>query len=559
MIHALLDTKILVEGNPTKDFVKRYQHWILATLSAILLFCSFPHANLFPLAWVALVPLFVALRHAKSWKSAFGIGYLTGFLFFAGMLLAILLLYPYASIYATLLGYLLLVGYTALYFGVCAALVHMLPWSASVLFPIAAACIWTALEWVRSWMLTGFPWGSIGYSQWNNLPGIQIVSIFGVHGVSFVIVLFNAGIATLIFNASHDVGRGPVPQRANLFKLLRAPAVVVPLILSFACFGYGILQLQLGEARLQSASPGQNDLNVALVPGNIPQLRKWNRNEVPAILRRYITLTEQASAVSPELIVWPETAVREKVVTGAWPASHGRFRRLLRETGVPFLIGTTHRDESKKLYNSVFLLSPQAEALGQYDKMHLVPFGEYVPLARFIPDFVPNFILFEPFEPGKKVNLLSLSNVKRNGTEGIDIGVAICFESVFPDHFRKFVKEGASVMGILTNDAWFVGTAFPEQHFAMAPFRAVENRIAVFRCANGGVSGVVDKFGRTLTPLITPNATQEVLVARVPLAHGDTAAGGQTLYTRYGDWFPILCAMLCIGWLAWKIYEGRKE
>ena len=499
-------------------------------LSAILLFCSFPNASLFPLAWVALVPLFLAVTHAKCWKSAFGIGYLTGFLFFAGTLVAILLLYPYASIYATLLGYLLLVGYTALYFAVFAALIHALPWRAGVLFPIAAACIWTALEWVRSWMLSGFPWGSIGYSQWNNLPGMQIASLFGVHGVSFVIVLFNAGIATLIRDRR------------------RIPAMVVPLILTLASFAYGFLQLR------SEAMPVQNSLNVALVPGNIPQLRKWNVNEVPSILHRYSTLTRQASRESPELIVWPETAVREKVVTGEWPTYHSRFRRLLRETEVPFLIGTTHRDISKKLYNSVFLLSPQSEKLSRYDKMHLVPFGEYVPLARFIPDFVPNFILFEPFEPGEKVNLLPMSSVKREGTENIDIGVAICFESVFPALFRKFVKEGANVMGILTNDAWFVGTAFPAQHFAMAPFRAVENSIAVFRCANGGISCVIDKFGRPITPLVTPSTAQEVLVARVPLT-----SGGQTLYTRYGDWFPMLCAMLCIGWFTWQIYRWRKN
>lgn len=547
---------IPLEGNPTKDFVKRYQHWIFATLSAVLLFCSFPNANLFPLAWVALVPLFVALTRAKSWKSAFGIGYLTGFLFFAGMLPAILLLYPYASFPATLLGYLLLVGYTALYFGVFAALVHVLPWRAGVLFPIAAVCIWTGLEWVRSWMLTGFPWGSLGYSQWNNLPGIQIASIFGVHGVSFVIVLFNAGIATVILNASHTLACGkPVSRRAGFLKLLQMPALAVPLIVTFACFAYGIWQLQSVSARVQSADANQNSLNVALVPGNIPQLRKWNRNEVPAILHRYITLTRQASTSSPELIVWPETAVREKVVTGDWPTYHGRFRLLLQETGIPFLLGTTHRAASKKLFNSVFLLSPQVKELGQYDKMHLVPFGEYVPLQRFIPDFFPNFILFEPFEPGKKVNLLPLSNVKEKDTENINLGVAICFESVFPDHFRKFVQEGANVMGVLTNDAWFIGTAFPEQHLSMAPFRAVENRIAVFRCANGGISCVVDKYGRTITPLITPNTTEEVLVARVPLLTQDR----QTLYTRYGDWFPISCAILSVGWFAWTIYERRKN
>ena len=147
-----------------------------------------------------MVPFFIALTRATGWKSAFWIGYVTGFLFFAGLLPAIALLYPYANIFATIIAYLLLVGYTGLYFAVFAALMKFVPVRSGVLFPLAAACIWTALEWVRSWMITGFPWGSIGYSQWNNLPGIQVASLFSVHGISFVIVLFNAGIATVLCN-----------------------------------------------------------------------------------------------------------------------------------------------------------------------------------------------------------------------------------------------------------------------------------------------------------------------------------------------------------------------
>ena len=186
----------------TENSLKRHQHWMLAALSALLLFLSFPNANLFPFAWVALVPLFVAFRHAANGKSAFWIGYLTGFLFFGGLLTAIALLHPYANIFATMFGYLLLVGYTALYFGVFPVLMRIVPWRSGVLFPVAAAALWTALEWVRSWLMTGFPWGSIGYSQWNNLLGIQIASLVGVHGISFVIVLFNAGIATPVLQSA---------------------------------------------------------------------------------------------------------------------------------------------------------------------------------------------------------------------------------------------------------------------------------------------------------------------------------------------------------------------
>ena len=179
-------------------------------------------------------------------------------------------------------------------------------------------------------------------------------------------------------------------------------------------------------------------------------------------------------------------------------------------------------------------------------------FGEYVPLTNLLPDFIPNFIQFRPFAHGKSVNLLPVFNVKNNTeVERIEIGASICFESVFPDEFRRPVQKGAQVMGIFTNDAWFKGTAFPELHLSMAPFRAIENRITVFRCANGGLTCIVDRFGRITTPLITPETQQQTLTASVPLL--SSSEREQTIYTHYGDWFPISCAITCIGWFGSQI------
>lgn len=556
-----------MEDTPTESLLKRYQHWILAGLSALLLFLSFPTLNLFPCAWIAMVPLFIALMRATHWKSAFWIGYLTGFLFFAGLLPAILLLYPYANIFGTMIGYLLLTGYIALYFAVFAVLMRFVPRRSNVLYSLAAACIWTALEWVRSWLMTGFPWGSVGYSQWNNLPGIQVASLVGVHGISFVIVLFNVSIALLLCNR-HQWRQG-------------VRVVVLPLILTLFCFGYGILQLQ--DAKSLDKDTNAETLKIALIPGNIPQLQKWDTRQFPKILQRYIGLTHKASREAPDLIVWPETAIRNAALTGRWPLYYSRFSQMLRDIEVPMLVGTANRgktdeaigmfsedtEKSKEIYNRVLSISPDGKIHGDYAKMHLVPFGEYVPLAHLLPDFIPNFIQFEPFVPGKTVNLLPVFNVKdktqpsSNGlgppyqeavfnvkdetpTQRIEVGASICFESVFPDEFRRPVKMGASVMGIFTNDAWFNGTAFPELHLSMAPFRAIENRISVFRCANGGFTCVVDKFGRTTTPLITPDTAQEILIASVPLF--SSTGNKQTLYTRYGDWFPMLCTLICVGW-----------
>ena len=555
-----------MEEIPTENFLKRYQHWMLAALSAILLFLSFPNANLFPFAWVALVPLFIALRRATNWKTAFWIGYLTGFLFFAGLLTAIALLYPYANIFATMVGYLLLVGYTALYFAVFPVLMRIVPWHSGILFPVAAACIWTALEWARSWVITGFPWGSIGYSQWNNVLGIQMASLVGVHGISFVIVLFNAGIATVLCNRHR--------WRQEI------PALILPLILTLFCFGYGILQLR-DAALIDEASDTTSDvrtetLNIALVPGNIPQLDKWDVNQFPTILQRYIRLTHEASRENPDLIVWPETATRSEALTGEWPTYYRRFSQMLRDIATPILIGTANEGEEidtaigefskstkearkdTKIYNRILSIASDGTIHSGYAKMHLVPFGEYVPLVNLLPDFIPNFIQFRPFAHGKSVNLLPVFNVKDNTErQKIEVGASICFESVFPDEFRRPVQKGAKVMGIFTNDAWFKGTAFPGLHLSMAPFRAVENRIAVFRCANGGFTCAVDQFGRITTPLITPDTTQQVLIASVPLL--SSSERKYTLYTRYGDWFPILCAIICVGWFGSQIVVRSRR
>ena len=508
------------------SFVKRYRY-LLAACSGIVLFCSFPNVNFFPLAWIALVPLVVALEPVENWKSAFCVGYVTGFLFFAGLLLAIVLLYPYANIFATLLGYILLVGYTALYFAVFSVLVHKLPWQSGVLFPLGVAAIWVSLEWVRSWLLTGFPWGNIGYSQWNYLQGIQIASLTGIYGISFVIVLFNAGIATLI------------RRRQEWRKELMA--VIVPCLIAMICLIYGYVAIARSE------KVPQKSVKVALVPGNIPQIEKWKLENFPKIFARYINLTRKAAVENPDLIVWPETTVRSQVLSGKWVNYNSHFKKMLREIGgIPMLIGATDLDAFDNIYNRVISVSSEGEILGKYAKMHLVPFGEYVPLA----DFLPNFVQFHPYEHGKAVNLLPITNVAALQTHNqiVEVGTSICFESAFPNHFRQFVKKGANAMGILTNDAWFTGTAFPELHLAMAPLRAVENRIAIFRCANGGYTCVIDNFGRVTTSFVTPQTEKEFLIADVPLSEGDL-----TFYTRYGDWLPILCLVISILCVAYRI------
>ena len=503
--------------------IKRYQSWILAGISGILLILSFPSFNLFPLAWIGLIPLLIALQSTSTWKSAFLHGYLTGAIFFLGLIYWIALLYPFANIFLTAFACLLLAGYLAVYLGIFSALLHGLPWKSGLPFIFIVPAIWIGLEWVCSWFVTGFPWGSMGYTQWNNLPAIQIASFTGVHGVSFIVVLLNATIADIIHTYFISKNRSPAPKTPSRFTF--HVSRLIPIVIVIACLAYG-------AHTLSKSVETTSDFKIALAPGNVPQIEKWDPTYLPQIFERYMNLVKAADAEEPDLIVLPETALHGRIFIFEGNVYLAKLKQILSEQQIHLLTGT-HTVLDGKMYNTVFLLSPTSEKLGSYSKMHLVPFGEYVPITRHLPNFIQ---LATGFEPGKSINLFPIPH-----TENSQMGVVICFESVFPDLFRKFVKKGASVMGILTNDAWFDGTSAPEQHLAMAPLRAVENRVAVFRCANGGISCIIDAFGRTITTPILAGDTASFLVERIPLSNH-----GGTIYTRYGDWFPILCFIVSV-------------
>ena len=504
--------------------IKRYQSWILAGISGLLLILSFPSFNLYPLGWISLIPLLIALQSTSSWKSAFLHGYLTGAIFFLGLVYWIILLYPFANIFLTTFAWLLLAAYLALYFGIFSALLHGFPWKSGLPFIFIVPALWTGLEWVRSWFLTGFPWGSMGYTQWNNLPAIQIASITGVHGVSFIVVLLNATIADIIHTYFISNNQPTTPKTSS--RITFHASRFIPIVIVIACLVYGTHVLSKPVETAASTK-------IALAPGNVPQLQKWDRTYWPQIFERYMKLVKAADAEEPDLIVLPETALRGEIFVLEGNVYIKELKEILTNQRIYLLTGLTDYTEAPKIYNSVYLLSPTGEKLSSYAKIHLVPFGEYVPITRHLPNFIQ---LSRGFESGKSIDLFPIPH-----TENRQMGVVICFESVFPDLCRKFVKKGASVMGILTNDAWFDGTACPEQHLAMAPLRAVENRTAVFRCANGGISCIIDAFGRTITTPILASDTENFLIERIPLSDH-----GGTIYTHYGDWFPISCFLASV-------------
>lgn len=466
---------------------------------------------------MALVPLFFALENQKPLR-AFLLSYLTGFLFFLGTI--------YWLIHVSLPGMIAVAAYLALYFGLFGLIVNysQLQTLYSQLFLIPAA--WVTLEWIRSHALTGFGWALLGYSQSYNLPMIQIADIFGAYGVSFIIVMLNAAIFFAIKNF----------RNKNEFFI----PIVMAAVLITAVFGYGTF-------RLNNVFTGER-LKVSVVQGNIPQDQKWDARFTEKIIERYHTLTVSLAAQRPDLIIWPETSVPGFIENQKslleWVSG------LAKLADAPLLAGAPRYEEvngRELYYNSAFLFLKDGSLARHYDKIHLVPFGEYVPLKSlffFVHRFAPRPI--GDFVGGKEFTVLRFP-VERSVKEKdhnwklmkkIGFGCLICFEDIFPDLARGFVKNNAGFLVNITNDAWFGKSSAAYQHAQASVFRAVENRINVIRAANTGLSCFIDQKGRIVSKVskedkdlfIDGFRTQEIVLSRT-----------RTVYTVYGDIFAYLC------------------
>jgi apolipoprotein N-acyltransferase len=298
------------------------------------------------------------------------------------------------------------------------------------------------------------------------------------------------------------------------------------LVLGALAFGWSALG--------QGGTPG-GSVRVAVIQPNIAQTLKWDPARHAEVMDVYEALTREAARPAevadptsrPALVIWPETAAT--IFLRGDPALLGRLQRLSAELRTPFVVGSVDRREEPRpqFLNSAFFLTGQG-ITAKYDKIHLVPFGEYVPLAWLI-GFVRSWAEFiSDFGAGEKPTIMPL--------EGAPFGTVICYEVIFPDLFRRGVIAGAAFMANITNDAWFGETSGPWQHLGTVSLRAVENRVAIARAANTGVSAFVDPSGRVRRAL--PLGERGVLVDRVPLRRRET------LYARWGDWFVYACLAL---------------
>lgn len=459
---------------------------------------AYPSTDWDILAWIALVPLLVVAVERPP-GAAFGWSWVGAFVFF----IALLRWLDFTFRTYSAIPWPLTWGPTALLAGYCAAWVGAvgasLSWIARRLgLPWAVAAIpflWVAAEWGRGHLLGGFPWGLLGYSQYQRLPVIQVAELGGVHLVSFVVAAVNAALTGCV----------TLPRRQALAGLAAS------LIVAGATIGFGLWRL--------SEAPAETEVRVGIMQPAIEQPLKWDERHMARTLATYFGLSRRFRPGEVELLVWPETASptvlrRDTVLRGA-------LQDLSRELRAPVLVGSVDVEEGapRTLRNTVFFLTERGIE-GRYDKMHLVPFGEYVPLPEVI-GFVRGWAEFiSEMEPGTRPVIFA--------GPPAPFGVVICYEGIFPDLYRAFARGGARLMVNMTNDAWFGRTSGPLQHLAMYPLRAVEHRTALVRAANTGVSAFIAPTGRIVRRLGLFRA--DVITERLPLR------SRTTLYTRLGDW-----------------------
>ena len=488
---------------------------LLAIASGILIALSFPNPSLSFLAWVALVPLLIALEECSP-REAFRVGLtcgITAYAFILYWLNIVFTQYGHLPWSVSIPVYLLLVVWLAMFYGLSTSIARMgelVGIKAAFTLPVA----WVAFDFIRSFLFSGFAWAMLGHSQFRTLPLIQIADLAGVYGITLLIVLTNIVLHRALRAVS---GAGvPYPVKSALILLL--------LLLGTLFYGFDRLN--------GSDTPPSKPLRVALIQGNIPQDVKWSPAFRERTLDTYERLTRDASREGVDLIVWPESAV--PFFFQDEPLRAERIRNLARETNACLLFGSpAHelRNGRSTFLNSAFMVSPRGETVGRADKLHLVPFGEYVPLGSVLTFINKIVVGIGDFSPGERAVTLDTGSTK--------LGVQVCYEVIFPELARQYVQAGARVLVAITNDAWFGRSSAPYQHLAISTFRAIETRTPLIRAANTGVTAIVDQNGhiRTMTALfVEAYRTGEV-----------QPGSGKSIYLTIGDAPAWFCVLLTAG------------
>jgi len=517
-----------------------YSAWLLIALSAVLQILIFPLPGLYILSWFALTPLLLALLRARpagelevddnlklrpaSPKQAFLLSYVCGIFWYAGTCYWIydtMRQYGELSAPMALLALFLFCCYLGLYHGLFGLLVSLLAGHGRdyrrVL--IGAPFVWVAVELART-RITGFPWNLLGISQVDNVALCRITEWTGVYGVSFEIVLVNVAFAAALL----------VPRQKRSALLVAALAATAV--------------LQAG--RLIEAPATKPDHAALLVQQNIPVAADWTPRSLQQTLNELAELSLQSahnSKTPPSVIVWPESPAPFFTNDPHFRDAAGRVASDTHSWMVLGSIGADSVGANADVYNSAALIGPSGEWTARYDKVHLVPFGEYLPFPSLF-----SFAGGLTREVGAFSRGTSRTPLDAGGTK---LGTFICYESVFPDEVRQFAANGAQVFVNISNDGWYGDSGAYAQHLNQTRMRAIENDRWLLSATDTGVTASIDPFGRIVARCLRKERT--TLVAPY------TLTSVTTFYTRHGDWFAYACAIISLGALLTRFTSSKRK
>ena len=523
--------------------------YLAAVLAGLLLAAAFPKIGIAGLAWIAPA-LMLAAALGRSGGESFRIGYVAGVAYYLASLYWLLLIpYRWHSIpLGPAAGWLSLSAYVALYpatwvWLLCPAGVLARSWAQRTLWAISGAALWVALEMLRDRLFTGFPWNPLGATQYQMVPLIQVASVTGIYGVSFLIVwvslsLLSAGLLIVLRPTTRSSWAGEI----------MLPVLIVGIVFNF------------GFRQLARASAPERTLNVTLVQPSIPQTLIWDTSRDLDRFRELIQLSEQALTNRTDLLVWPEAAVPSyaRWDTNVYPA----ITNLVRRHHVWLILGSDDvgrpappaAPDKYDYYNASFLVSPDGEFVSRYIKRNLVVFGEYIPLVRWLP-FVKWFTPIEGgFTSGDRPVPFVLDH------PDVKTSPLICFEDIFQRTAREAADDDTDFLVNLTNNGWFGDSAAQWQHAAAAVFRAVENGLPLVRCSNNGLTGWVDAQGRLRQVFRDDHGTiygPGYLTAQIPLlSPGERRV--PPFYHRHGNWFGWTCVGITGVVLLRRILRRRR-
>lgn len=510
---------------PSSTPIAPWRAFLLASATALLIAAPVFVESLWPLTWIGLVPLFLALRDVAP-RQALLLGWWAetlmiwiGFYWLVGTMVR----FGYIPIPLSLL----LLGVIGLGNGVRLGLFtwwirHSMatahPWWYRLLLP---SCAYVTLDYVFPRV---FPW-YLGFTQFPALSLIQIADVTGVYGITFLLVASNV-VCTSLF-----------PHQARPSGAARGRMSLVLVGLLILTLGYGVWRLRQVHTAMQQAPP----LRLAIIQPNIGIDEKGQESSRNAHFRLQVEMSHATLPQNPDLIIWPETmypfSVTPQTDRLALPPMPGGQQ-------THWLVGAlvrARRQPEREVFNSALLVGPDAQIIGRYDKQQLLAFGEYIPLQQYLPFLGKISPTIGNLTPGAG-GLVTLPS-------GVQIGTLICYEDILAPLGRQAVQQGAQILVNLTNDAWFGRTRAPYLHRSLAAFRAVENRVYLIRATNTGLTSIIDALGREQAAL--PIYQRQTLVYTIqPLRLS-------SLYTRFGDWFAQLCTVAALVLSAWR-YRSRR-